>query len=228
MDNRCPHHRDQRLWSLRTPVDARGCMDCSGLWLPGAAVAAALGTAAPDRRAGSRATTLGCPDDGHTLGTLQHRGVEIDTCPSCGGVWLDHGELERVLALAVDGNRDHDDDDDGVDVGDAIEALFDRSERDAADSGSGVPGGSPVTASTSSGQTSESTAANWQLEPIERETASGFDVDQLAVERDDIAIEAVESFDADSLADGADVSDGASDVLNQVLEFLGGAFDGGD
>lgn len=228
MDNRCPHHRDQRLWSLRTPVAARGCMDCNGLWLPGAAVAAALGAAAPDRRAGSRATTLGCPDDGQMLGATQHRGVEIDTCPSCGGVWLDQGELERVLALAADRSRDDDDDGSEVDVEDAIEALFYQSERDSGDFGSAAPGVPPAAASTSSAPHGGDTAADWQLEPIGRDTASGFDADRLAVERDDLDIEAVESFDAEGMADGADLSDGASGVLSQVLEFLGDAFDGGD
>lgn len=28
-------------------------------------------------------------------------GVEIDVCSSCRGVWLDRGELEKLLALAA-------------------------------------------------------------------------------------------------------------------------------
>jgi hypothetical protein len=28
---------------------------------------------------------------------VYHRGVEIDLCTACGGVWLDAGELERIL-----------------------------------------------------------------------------------------------------------------------------------
>lgn len=28
----------------------------------------------------------------------RQRAVEIDECPSCGGLWLDAGELERILA----------------------------------------------------------------------------------------------------------------------------------
>jgi hypothetical protein len=28
---------------------------------------------------------------------VHHRGVEVDFCTACGGVWLDHGELERIL-----------------------------------------------------------------------------------------------------------------------------------
>ncbi len=38
------------------------------------------------------------------------KGVKIDICPSCRGVWLDRGELEKLIAHAVD-RQDHDDDD---------------------------------------------------------------------------------------------------------------------
>jgi Zn-finger nucleic acid-binding protein len=44
----------------------------------------------------------GCPRcDGVKL--IRHfasglRRVEVDHCPSCGGYWLDHGELDKVLA----------------------------------------------------------------------------------------------------------------------------------
>ena len=34
--------------------------------------------------------------------------VEVDLCPSCGGLWLDHGEMERLQkgnAASVDGLR---------------------------------------------------------------------------------------------------------------------------
>jgi len=30
---------------------------------------------------------------------LTYKGVEIDVCPSCHGVWLDPGELEKILNL---------------------------------------------------------------------------------------------------------------------------------
>ena len=44
-------------------------------------------------------------------------GVVIDVCPSCRGVWLDRGELEKLLArLGRDDDEDeHDDDDDDDD-----------------------------------------------------------------------------------------------------------------
>lgn len=39
-----------------------------------------------------------CPDV--TLLMSDRQGVEIDYCPSCRGVWLDRGELDKLVALA--------------------------------------------------------------------------------------------------------------------------------
>ncbi len=38
-----------------------------------------------------------CPKDGHDLDSSEFHGVQIETCPHCGGMWLDAGELQ-VLA----------------------------------------------------------------------------------------------------------------------------------
>jgi len=38
-----------------------------------------------------------CPKCGAPLVTRHHRGVEIEPCSHCQGVWLDRGELEQVL-----------------------------------------------------------------------------------------------------------------------------------
>jgi len=38
-----------------------------------------------------------CPSCGGELVELDRSGVRIDACRSCRGVWLDRGELERVL-----------------------------------------------------------------------------------------------------------------------------------
>jgi uncharacterized protein len=37
-----------------------------------------------------------CPKGGYDLASSQHHGVTIETCPHCGGIWLDAGELEAV------------------------------------------------------------------------------------------------------------------------------------
>lgn len=34
------------------------------------------------------------------LKSIIKEGIEIDYCPKCGGVWLDHGELEKLLEMA--------------------------------------------------------------------------------------------------------------------------------
>lgn len=40
-----------------------------------------------------------CPDV--TLVMMNRQGVEIDYCPNCRGVWLDRGELDKLIELAV-------------------------------------------------------------------------------------------------------------------------------
>jgi Zn-finger nucleic acid-binding protein len=38
-----------------------------------------------------------CPTDGAVLEISERSGVEIDYCPDCRGLWLDRGELDRIL-----------------------------------------------------------------------------------------------------------------------------------
>jgi hypothetical protein len=40
-----------------------------------------------------------CPNDDAPMQTLQRGGVEFDMCPTCRGVWLDRGELEKLMSL---------------------------------------------------------------------------------------------------------------------------------
>jgi uncharacterized protein len=39
-----------------------------------------------------------CPKCASALVTITFRGVELDKCTGCGGVWFDTGELDRVMA----------------------------------------------------------------------------------------------------------------------------------
>ena len=41
-----------------------------------------------------------CPVDGETLVIADRNGVEIDYCPTCRGVWLDRGELDKIIERA--------------------------------------------------------------------------------------------------------------------------------
>ncbi|MBB5709531.1 zf-TFIIB domain-containing protein [Sphingomonas xinjiangensis] len=38
-----------------------------------------------------------CPVDGSPLSPMERQGIEIDFCPSCRGVWLDRGELDKII-----------------------------------------------------------------------------------------------------------------------------------
>ena len=45
-----------------------------------------------------------CPNDNCAMQSVQRSGVEFDICPTCRGVWLDRGELEKLLSVARDEN----------------------------------------------------------------------------------------------------------------------------
>jgi Zn-finger nucleic acid-binding protein len=38
-----------------------------------------------------------CPNDNSQMQKISREGVDIDICPSCKGVWLDRGELDKLL-----------------------------------------------------------------------------------------------------------------------------------
>ncbi len=42
-----------------------------------------------------------CPVDQAELVMSERQGVEIDYCPTCRGVWLDRGELDKILDRAA-------------------------------------------------------------------------------------------------------------------------------
>jgi uncharacterized protein len=40
---------------------------------------------------------MNCPKCNAPLQMSQRQGVEIDHCPQCRGVWLDRGELDKII-----------------------------------------------------------------------------------------------------------------------------------
>ena len=46
-----------------------------------------------------------CPRDGAQLVEVERDGVMIDACPACRGIWLDRGELEKLIAHGDGGER---------------------------------------------------------------------------------------------------------------------------
>jgi Zn-finger nucleic acid-binding protein len=58
---------------------------------------------------------MNCPICKAGFKKIERQGIEIDYCPQCRGVWLDRGELDRIIErsvlerrLAASGQRDED------------------------------------------------------------------------------------------------------------------------
>jgi len=47
--------------------------------------------------AATKENGMRCPVDNETLLMTMRGGVEIDYCPKCRGVWLDRGELDKII-----------------------------------------------------------------------------------------------------------------------------------
>jgi hypothetical protein len=42
-----------------------------------------------------------CPIDQTELLMTERQGIEIDYCPKCRGVWLDRGELDKIIEMST-------------------------------------------------------------------------------------------------------------------------------
>jgi Zn-finger nucleic acid-binding protein len=49
---------------------------------------------------------MNCPIDKTALKVIDREGVKIDYCPTCKGVWLDRGELEKIIERSSLHNRE--------------------------------------------------------------------------------------------------------------------------
>ena len=53
-----------------------------------------------------------CPIDTDTdLQMTERQGIEIDYCPKCRGVWLDRGELDKIIEGTTSSNQSNSRDD---------------------------------------------------------------------------------------------------------------------
>ena len=60
-------------------------------------IGAGNGGARRRRFLGERRSVMNCPVDGAELQMTERQGIEIDYCPRCRGVWLDRGELDKLI-----------------------------------------------------------------------------------------------------------------------------------
>lgn len=44
---------------------------------------------------------MNCPICDEKLRTIDKMGVQIEICPQCKGIWLDRGELEKLMEMAA-------------------------------------------------------------------------------------------------------------------------------
>lgn len=44
---------------------------------------------------------MNCPVDNTALVMSERQGIESDYCPQCRGVWLDRGELDKIIERSV-------------------------------------------------------------------------------------------------------------------------------
>jgi hypothetical protein len=51
---------------------------------------------------------MNCPTDATTLVMSERSGIEIDYCPTCRGVWLDRGELDKIIERSNQDERGDD------------------------------------------------------------------------------------------------------------------------
>ncbi len=47
---------------------------------------------------------MNCPRCGVTLQMTERQNIEIDYCPQCRGVWLDRGELDKIIERSSQGS----------------------------------------------------------------------------------------------------------------------------
>jgi len=117
----CPNcHEDLRLFTA-AGVELDGCPKCGGVWFDASELGAVVTPRAlkelfasardkPGRCKGCsarlervaecpkcHAPSPACPECGHApLSVGVARGVELDVCLPCGGIWLDGGELQTL------------------------------------------------------------------------------------------------------------------------------------
>ena len=105
MASSCPIDAKALSLTQSERMEAMSCAACGGTWLSAnsaGALLTRLASGAPlerkffDRvRRESSESKLSCLECRTTMRTVSHRGVEIDVCQDCGGIWFDGGELQR-------------------------------------------------------------------------------------------------------------------------------------
>ncbi|SIN72079.1 TFIIB-type zinc ribbon-containing protein [Halodesulfovibrio marinisediminis] len=50
---------------------------------------------------------MNCPNCNTKLHMTERKGIEIDYCPDCRGIWLDRGELDKIVEKTLADEQEH-------------------------------------------------------------------------------------------------------------------------
>jgi Zn-finger nucleic acid-binding protein len=105
----CPRDQTHLIMHQGEGAGACVCSRCHGVWFSRASLEACVRRTRPPAsppsapihaRSSPVQRQLACPIcKSDRLVAHIHDGIEVDTCPRCHGVWLDHGEMEHLLRL---------------------------------------------------------------------------------------------------------------------------------
>ena len=113
----CPRCSEKMVNTNSSGIATASCLYCNGSWVSSKALEFLLEKepSAPKKSEFQKAfqtraeagTKRVCPDcQSQTLYVNHIRGVEIDLCPKCGGVFFDEGEIKKILPTAYKSQYD--------------------------------------------------------------------------------------------------------------------------
>jgi uncharacterized protein len=78
---------------------------------------------------------MDCPNcEGVSLTMSERQGIEIDYCPRCRGVWLDRGELDKIIDRSLEATQGRGEEREPRDYPRQPDSSHDRREHDRHDS----------------------------------------------------------------------------------------------
>lgn len=101
----CPNDQSAFVPHELDAASALRCPSCEGIFLPGdffreIRARAALQTHRQidllTENIKQQSRQLNCPNDASPMMSFMFKGVEVDVCSKCYGVWLDRGEMDMV------------------------------------------------------------------------------------------------------------------------------------
>lgn len=95
----CPRDGSELIEHADTVRPTWHCNSCGGAFIKGLPIHEYQSNGTQQPREQWDVEIL-CPEHNEMMGFLTVKGVTIDICAKCGGVWLDGGEIEALLGHA--------------------------------------------------------------------------------------------------------------------------------